>query len=142
MKKFSKTLFIITILILLVGCDNNYIPKTEFGINEEAEADSIKISLTSAKIIENDVLEVVFSIKNNRKNTITIDPDTYFRLYDINKVQISNHYEGNNSIIKSGEKVMYTLQYVVSKKDIYEIYFYSGIVENNIKFTITTSDLN
>ena len=33
------------------------------------------------------------------------------------------------------ETVVYTLIYDVEEQDFYEVLFYSGIVENNIKFT-------
>jgi len=36
----------------------------------------------------------------------------------------------------------YTLQYNIKNRELYEILFYSGIVENNIKFTVTNNDIN
>ena len=74
---------------------------------------------------------------NKRDNTVTIKSDEMFKLYDINKVQIPNNYTNSTNIIKKDETITYILEYNVAKKEIYELYFYSGIVENNIKFTIT-----
>ena len=78
---------------------------------------------------------------NKRDNTITIKSDEMFRLYDINKVQIPNSYNNSVNIIKKDETITYILEYSVSKKEIYELYFYSGIVENNIRFNITSKDI-
>ena len=39
--------------------------------------------------------------------------------------------------VQKGDTITLTLQYNIQEKSIYEILFYSGIVENNIKFTIT-----
>ena len=142
MKKM-KYIFLVLIMILVTGCfsNGNYINKTEFFINEEANIDQLGVKLTKAIINENNVLEVVFSVTNNRDNSITIVPDNYFKLFDINMVQIPNQYNNNVNLIKKNQTVNYTLMYDVVDKEIYEIYFYSGIVENNIKFTITKSEL-
>ena len=140
MRKILSLVIIFTIVLLFAGCDNT-IPKTEFGLNEEAKIDDIEIKLINANLIENNILEAIFEIENDRGATITLDPDTNFKLYDINQVQVPNIYENNSNIVKDENKIIYTLQYNVSEKNIYEIYFYSGVVENNIKFTITNLDL-
>lgn len=130
------------IVMFITGCTSNVIPKSEYLINEEAEMDNLIITLKSASKLENDELELVFEIKNNRKDTITITADEFFKLYDINKVQIPNTYEESSAVIKKNKKRNVTLNYKVSDKKLYEIYFYSGIVDNNIKFSITDSDIN
>ncbi len=125
----------------LVGCSNNEVFKTEYSMNELASIDDIKLKLINASRNENNQLELVFEIENNTKRTITILPDESFKLYDINKVQIPNTYSNNSNIIKKNKKTTITLNYSVEDKKLYEIYFYSGIVENNIKFTITDTDI-
>lgn len=135
-----KKLFILCVAIfvfalVLTGCDNTPV-KTEFSLNEPAKLDDIEIIMVDATY-ENNILEVEFKIKNNRDNTISIAPDTYFRLYDINQVQVPNKYQNDNNMIKKGDTINFTLQYSIQEKELYEILFYSGIVENNIKFTIT-----
>lgn len=135
-----KKLFILCVAIfvfalVLTGCDNTPV-KTEFSLNEPAKLDDIEITMIDATY-QNNILEVEFKIKNNRDNTISIAPDTYFRLYDINQVQVPNKYQNDNNMIKKGDTINFTLQYSIQEKEIYEILFYSGIVENNIKFTIT-----
>ena len=78
---------------------------------------------------------------NKRDNTVAIKADEMFKLYDINKVQIPNNYTNSTNIIKKDETITYILEYNVAKKEIYELYFYSGIVENNIRFNITSKDI-
>lgn len=78
---------------------------------------------------------------NKRDNTVTIKSDEMFKLYDINKVQIPNNYTNSTNIIKKDETITCILEYNVAKKEIYELYFYSGIVENNIRFNITSKDI-
>ena len=78
---------------------------------------------------------------NKRDNTVAINADDMFRLYDINKVQIPNSYNNSTTIIKKDETITYILEYGVAKKEIYELYFYSGVVENNIRFNITSKDI-
>lgn len=143
MKRVLRLFIFISFIFLLSGCNmnQNYINKTEFFLNEDAYIDDISIKMTKASINENNMLEIVFSITNNRKNTITLVADNYFKLYDINKVQIHNQYQNNTNIIKKDQTINYTLIYDIKDKEIYEIYFYSGIVENNIKFTITGNEL-
>lgn len=135
-----KKLFILCIAIfvfalVLTGCDNTPV-KTEYSLNEPAKLDDIEITMVDATY-QNNILEVEFKIKNNRDNTISIAPDTYFKLYDINQVQVPNKYQNDNNMIKKGDTINFTLQYNIQEKELYEILFYSGIVENNIKFTIT-----
>ena len=116
--------------------------KSEYTIDEDGYIDDIAIKLTDVNYINNDTgIEVTFTLTNKRDNTITINPDDYFKFYDINMVQIPNRYTNNNNIIKKNETVSYKLQYDVTEKELYEIYFYSQIVENNIKFTFTAGDV-
>ena len=136
MKKiFILCIAIFVFALVLTGCDNTPV-KTEYELNEPAKLDDIEITMVDTNY-QNNVLEVEFKIKNNRDNTISIAPDTYFRLYDINQVQVPNKYQNDNNMIKKGDTINFTLQYNIQEKELYEILFYSGIVENNIKFTIT-----
>ena len=138
--KYVKIISLMLFAVLLVGCGrdlSNITSKTSYKINETAKIDKLEITLTNFKYLYNDIVEFTFKITNNRKNSVTISPNVNFKLYDINKVQIPNIYSNDTSIIKKGETINYTLQYNVTEKSLYEILFYSGIVENNIKFSIT-----
>ena len=143
MKRILRMFILLVFVCFLSGCnlEQSYVNKTEFFLDEDAYIDDIAIKMTKASINENNMLEVVFSITNNRDNTITMVADNYFKLYDINKVQIYNQYENDINIIKKDQTINYTLIYDINDKEIYEILFYSGIVENNIKFTITSNEL-
>lgn len=134
-KLFTLCIAILVFALVLTGCDNTPV-KTEYELNEPAKLDDIEITMVDTSY-QNNILEVEFKIKNNRENTISIAPDTYFRLYDINQVQVPNKYQNDNNMIKKGNTINFILQYNIQEKELYEILFYSGIVENNIKFTIT-----
>ena len=136
-----KKLFVVGLLgiiLLLTGCNSNIVPKTEFRMNEQANIDKIDIKLTKAVRSDNN-LEVTFEITNRRDNAITISPDKNFVLYE-NKTQVLNKFQNLSNVLKKDQTVMYTLSYDISKRELYEIYFYSGIVENNIKFIIDSLD--
>ncbi|MGN0993383.1 MAG: hypothetical protein ACI4PE_05655 [Bacilli bacterium] len=136
-------LIAIAILVVAFKDNNNYILKSEYSINEVGYIDDIEVSLINTSYINNDTgIEVTFKITNKRDNTITITPDDYFVFYDINKVQIPNKYTNDKNIIKKNETINYKLQYDVTKKELYDIYFYSQVVENNIKFSFKSSDIN
>ena len=139
MKKITKALLLLLAVIFVVACDKGP-PKTEFFLNEEATIDNLVITLKQARTTQDNQIELTFSITNKNKNTYTLDPDTNFKFYDINQVQIPNTYQNNNNIIKKNETISYTLNYNTSK-NLYEILFYSGVVENNIKFTVNNSDI-
>lgn len=129
-------------IFLLLNSGDQKILKSEYSMGEDGYADDIAIKLTDAVYINNDTgIEITFKITNKRNNTITIVPDDYFKFYDINKVQIPNKYTNDNNILKKNETINYKLQYDVTKKELYEIYFYSQIVENNVKFTFKSSDI-
>lgn len=147
-KKFIKIsliviFFIIAVFIVLDYIDNDkHILKPEYEIGEEGTLDNINIKLQNVKYINKETgIELSFEIENKQDNTITIKPDEYFKFYDVNKVQMPNKYENDKNIIKKNEKVIYKLQYEVTKKTLYEIYFYSQIVENNIKFKFKAKDI-
>ena len=147
-KKFIKTFLIILAIIIaiFVSLDlydrENHLLKPEYNIGEKGFLDDINITLKNVKYINKDTgIEVTFELINKQDNTITIQPDDYFKFYDINKVQIPNKYENDKNIIKKDEKLIYKLQYDVTKKNLYEIYFYSQIAENNIKFKFKSSDI-
>ena len=136
-------LIVVTFLIFIVkNSDGGHILKSEYKMNEQGYLDKIEVKLTKANYINNDTgIEVTFEITNKTFNTITITADDYFKFYAINEVQIPNKYTGNKKIVKKDETITYKLQYDVTKKEIYEIYFYSQVVENNIKFSFKTSDM-
>ena len=46
-----------------------------------------------------------------------------------------------NKIYIDEENSKIKIQGGVKNRELYEIYFYSGIVENNIKFTITSNNI-
>ena len=142
--KYIKIISVLVLSIFMVGCGrnlNNITSKTSFEINETAKIDKLEITLINVNEIGNDTIEFIFKIKNNRSNSITLNPDNNFKIYNINSVQIPNIFSNDSNIIKSNDTVNYTLQYNIKNRELYEIYFYSGIVENNIKFTITSKEI-
>lgn len=133
---------IIAILTAVFHNDNKYVLKSEYKLGEVGYIDDIELSLEKIEYINQESgIQLSFKITNKTKNTITITPDDYFKFYDINTVQIPNKFTNNKNIIKKDETVIYKLQYDVTKKELYEIYFYSQIVENNIKFSFKSSDI-
>lgn len=135
---------VILILAFVVIFNNNstQILKSEYSIGEVGHIDDITIVLDEVTYINNDTgIELTFEITNERSNTITITPDDYFVFYDINQVQIPNKYTNDKNIVKKDETITYKLQYDVTRKELYEIYFYSQVVENNIKFSFKSSDI-
>ena len=121
--------------IFLVGCNNNISTKTEFNINEKAIIDDIEITLLSRTYEESsNILELNFLIKNVSSKNIVLVSDTNFKLYDSNQKQQLNTY--NSKIVNLGKKeeTTYKLQYYIEDNNINYILFYSGIVENNIRF--------
>ena len=145
----NKTIIIVAILLVIVAfasfvlkSSDNHILKSEYKVNEVGYLDNIEVTLKSITYIHSGTgIELSFDITNQTDNTITIVPDTYFKFYDINHVQIPNKYTNNKSIVKKNETITYRLQYDVTKKELYEILFYSGVVENNIKFSFKSSDI-
>ncbi len=136
-------LILIAVIALVFKNDDNHILKSEYSMHEVGYIDDIAVTLVNATYINNDTgIEVTFELTNKRDNTITITPDDYFVFYDINKVQIPNKYTNDKNIIKKDETITYKLQYDVTKKELYEIYFYSQVVENNIKFSFKSSDIS
>ena len=136
-------LILIAIIALVFKNDDNHILKSEYSMHEVGYIDDIEVTLVNGTYINNDTgIEVTFELTNKRDNTITITPDDYFVFYDINKVQIPNKYTNDKNIIKKDETITYKLQYDVTKKELYEIYFYSQVVENNIKFSFKSSDIS
>ena len=142
--KYIKIISVLVLSIFMVGCGrnlNNITSKTSFEINETAKIDKLEVTLINVNEIGNDTIEFIFKIKNNRSNSITLNPDNNFKIYNINSVQIPNIFSNDSNIIKSNDTVNYTLQYNIKNRELYEIYFYSGIVENNIKFTVTSKEI-
>ena len=137
--------FIIGLIVLFIMSNQNNstgILKTEYSIGEVGELDHIKVVLKDVNYANNNTsIDLTFEITNNSKNTITIIPDDYFVFYDVNKVQIPNKHTNNKSIIKKDETLTYKLQYDTPNKELYEVYFYSQVVENNIKFTFKATDI-
>lgn len=133
---------ILFIIWIIFRNDSARILKSEYKMNEPGYLDKINVSLKKAIYINNQTgVEVTFEITNKTNNTITIVPDQYFKFYDINSVQIPNKYTANDKIVKKDETILYTLQYDVTQKELYEIYFYSQVVENNIKFSFTSNQI-
>ena len=126
----------------MIGCSNKIPIKPEYSVNEQAIADDIELLIN--EVIYNEThqtLRIKVKMTNKRDNTVTIKSDEMFKLYDINKVQIPNSYNNTTNIIKKDETITYILEYSITKKEIYELYFYSGVVENNIRFNITSKDI-
>lgn len=134
----KKVLILLFFILIFTACSNETF-KTEYSINEEANLDNIYIMLIKTEKV-NDSLQLTFTIKNKRGETITIDPDNNFKYYS-NDIVLSNTYKDNKNTIKNNKEQTYTLQYEYTDLSIYNIYFYSGIVENNIKFTFTDKDI-
>ncbi len=146
-KKIIVISFLVLIVIIfgvfMLKNRDNHILKSEYGIHELGYLDKIEVTLEQVNYIHNNTgIELTFKITNQTDNTITITPDDYFKFYDINEVQIPNKNTSNKKIVKKDETITYKLQYDVTKKELYEIYFYSQIVENNIKFSFTSSDIS
>ena len=139
--KYIKIISLILISIIIVGCGSNITSKTSYKINETAKIDKLEITLTNFKYLDNDIVEFTFKITNNRDNSITLNPDNNFKIYNSTNAQIPNIYSNDSNIIKSKDTMNYTLQYNIKNRELYEILFYSGIVENNIKFTVTNNDI-
>lgn len=142
--KYIKIISLILISIIIVGCGrdlSNITSKTSYKINETAKIDKLEITLTNFKYLDNDIVEFTFKITNNRNNSITLNPDNNFKIYNSTNAQIPNIYSNDSNIIKSKDTMNYTLQYNIKNRELYEILFYSGIVENNIKFTVTNNDI-
>ena len=142
--KYIKIISLILISKIIVGCGrdlSNITSKTSYKINETAKIDKLEITLTNFKYLDNDIVEFTFKITNNRDNSITLNPDNNFKIYNSTNAQIPNIYSNDSNIIKSKDTMNYTLQYNIKNRELYEILFYSGIVENNIKFTVTNNDI-
>lgn len=130
-------------IFMYQNSNGKHILKSEYSIGELGYLDNIEITLEKVNYIHNNTaIELTFKITNQTNNTITITPDDYFKFYDINEVQIPNKNISNKKIIKKDETITYKLQYDVTKKELYEIYFYSQVVENNIKFSFKSSDIS
>ena len=141
-KKIFSLLIITLLTFTIIGCTNKIPIKPEYEVNEQAIADEIELLLNEVVYNETQqTLRIKIKMTNKRDNTVTIKSDEMFKLYDINKVQIPNNYTNSTNIIKKDETITYILEYNVAKKEIYELYFYSGIVENNIRFNITSKDI-
>ena len=135
-------IIVVAAIFLLIIDKDEYAFKSEYKIGEQALIDDIELTLNQVTHINNNTgIELTFQITNKTNNTITINADKYFVFYDINMVQIPNKYNNDKSIIKKDETITYKLQYDVASKELYEIYFYSQIVENNIKFSFTSSEI-
>ena len=126
---------------IILNLDFNKEVLNRYKINETAKIDKLEITLTNFKYLDNDIVEFTFKITNNRDNSITLNPDNNFKIYNSTNAQIPNIYSNDSNIIKSKDTMNYTLQYNIKNRELYEILFYSGIVENNIKFTVTNNDI-
>ena len=112
--KYIKIISLILISIIIVGCGrdlSNITSKTSYKINETAKIDKLEITLTNFKYLDNDIVEFTFKITNNRDNSITLNPDNNFKIYNSTNAQIPNIYSNDSNIIKSKDTMNYTLQY-------------------------------
>ncbi len=140
---FVTLICISFIAFVIKNNDGGHILKSEYSIGEAGYLDKIEVTLTKVNYIHNkSAIDITFEITNKTDNTITIIPDDYFKFYDINEVQIPNKYTTNTKIVRSDETIIYKLEYDVTQKELYEIYFYSQVVENNIKFSFKASDIS
>lgn len=141
MKKIFYLFAMAFVLVLLTGCGNKQL-KSQYDVGEDAYLDDIELKLTKVLIKDDQELELTFDITNNQDNTITISADNNFRFY-LNQMQMLNRYDNHKNIIKKGQTISYVLNYDITSnvRKSYEILFYSGIVENNIKFNITSKDI-
>lgn len=136
-------LVLFAIVFMIANSTDDKMLKSEYKIGENATLDNIDLKLSNVKYInKKSGIEITFEITNSQDNTITIKPDDYFKFYDVNKVQIPNKFENDKNIVKKNEKLIYKLQYNATKKEVYEIYFYSQIAENNIKFKFKAKDID
>ena len=125
--KYVKIISLILFAVLLVGCGRdltNITSKTSYKINETAKIDKLEITLTNFKYLYNDIVEFTFKITNNRDNSITLNPDNNFKIYNSTNAQIPNIYSNDSNIIKSKDTMNYTLQYNIKNRELYEILFY------------------
>ena len=112
--KYVKIISLMLFAVLLVGCGrdlSNITSKTSYKINETAKIDKLEITLTNFKYLDNDIVEFTFKITNNRDNSITLNPDNNFKIYNSTSAQIPNIYSNDSNIIKSKDTMNYTLQY-------------------------------
>lgn len=143
-----KRVLIITTLLslfLLSGCNNLKEPvnnKTEFYLNEEAKIDHYNIILNDiveTKSFENNnpendnYLILEFKITNNSDKTQILNSENNFKLI-IDNNTYKDLYHNTETEIQPNESIMYQVIYDVPEKDSYDLYFYSGVVSNNIKF--------
>lgn len=136
-------LIICFICFMAKNVNEFHILKSDYLIEEKGYLDKIEVTLQKVNYIHNNTgIEATFEITNKTNKTITVTPDEYFKFYDINEVQIPNKYTSNPKIVKKDETIIYKLQYDITKKEIYEIYFYSQVVENNIKFSFNSGDIS
>ena len=141
MKKLFKLVVIALFVLLLVGCDDDMVYKTEYKTNEEAIIDNLYVSIDKVDYIDTSgTFELNFKITNKRGSSVTIDPSFNFRIYS-NDIQLDNIYPNSTNIINNNETINYKLNYKIDLEDIEYIMFYSGIVENNIKFVINSNDI-
>lgn len=144
----KRVLLIVATLLspfLLSGCNNLKEPvnnKTEFYLNEEAKIDYYNIILNDiveTKSFENNnpekdnYLILEFKITNNSNKTQILNSEDNFKLI-IDNNTYKDLYHNAETEIQPNESVMYQVIYDVPEKDSYDIYFYSGVVSNNIKF--------
>ncbi len=145
MKIFVKLVLLCTLIIPFTGCFSvEQLPsKTEFYLNEEAVIDN-RYQITLNDIMSQDHFQDVependhylvleFKITNISSETQTIDQEKTFRL-KIGDTIYADLNHNKNTEIAPQESIMYQLIYDVNELDHYEILFYSGIVDNNIKF--------
>ena len=143
-KKLKYMILLVLLLVPITGCGTSQTEnQTVFKINEETTIDGIKIVLNDIQMSQSfqDVkqekdtyLNLEFIITNTTNQTITIDSTKNF-VFKIEEEVYTDLNHNKMIEIAPEETVVYTLIYDVEEQDFYEVLFYSGIVENNIKFT-------
>lgn len=136
----KKLLVLFISVLMLCGCDiSNSILKNEYSINEKANIDNIDITMKDVSRTPLE-LEVTFEITNLNDFAITVSSDNNFYIFD-NNIKLSNKYENTNNIIKKNQTIMYTVRYEISKRELYNIYFYSNITKDKkITFNINSQN--
>lgn len=134
----KKKYFIIGFILIIVTATILFFKfNKKYHIDEVAVLDNYEVILKKASYNdETNTLDVVFQITNLHDYSITINDREHFMLEGLGETQIGNSFHSNLNLVKSKEKVMYTLNYHINKRPNYEIIFYSGIKNNKIKFII------
>lgn len=140
-KKIGKKILIIFIAILLIILSIIFfiLPNKKYQLNEIAEANNLEVQLIDANYNNNTKqIEFTFSIKNNNMYSITINNHENFKMYGIKQTEMFSG-DLNSKVIKSNDKITYSLAFSSNKLAMYEVIFSSG--KDNAIFLISNEDL-